>query len=194
MRRLLLLILVCLLPSLTWGGTEVIIVGQGAAASSCATTHISETDASAGSLTNFPSRVYMGTKWVATDNVNVCSITLYLQRNGSPTMNIRACLYSALADPDEPDAAIACSDYIAASTVGASEEAVVFSITPSAVTNTTVYYTVLQSSAAGDVSNNIVWHYETSGTTERMVSDDDGVTTWTFLNNAMTMKHVITVE
>lgn len=172
------------------------VMGAGvAAAPACTTQRDTEYGAANATVTNgAASRIYIATKFTANGDYTYCGANLSLTKTGSPTMNLTVCIYTHDGVEDDPaDAGQVgtCSDAVAASSVGTSETEVSFSGMSAGVSSGTVYWIVLVSSAAGDVSNNIVWNladYVTEAT-ERVVSDVDASGTWGIQSSARVAKH-----
>ncbi len=194
MKKIVFVLLLLLFASVEVDATVIVFKSTGGSGGACDTSLISETGAEIGDyeMGNISSRKYLATKFVATSTDTVCKVDLYLRKLNSPTFDIRVSIFSHDAGDDDPGTLIGtASDVIDSSTLTGSEAVYTFVNISASITDTVTYWIVLEAVTLGDGSNYVRWHYEASGATERVNTDDDASGTWTNISTTVTLKYIL---
>lgn len=179
--------------ALGWGlvGRTGTVATGGA---SCDTNQQGELGASDGTYQTFNSVSYHATQFQASNTYTVCSVDVYLQASGSPTMNVTASIWrdDGLGGTlDNPLTQIGdASTPVSMSGLAASETKVTFTGISATVTNGTLYWLVLHADATSG-SDYILWHYDSSGAVEDIERDADGAGDWTGTSSFNTQRYSI---
>jgi len=121
-----------------------------AAAGGCSTLRNSNGDMG---TTQTPNLAYMASAFIVSNTATICKITLRLTKTGSPTGNMRAGIWTHN-DISAPSAQLGTlSDSIAASTLGATTNDVVFSNVSASVTAGQTNWVVLYYDGVVDYAN-----------------------------------------
>lgn len=171
MKKLFLTILLILsIPALCNAG-GVMMMGGGASAVACST--IAQEDVAEYEAENLAATKYVGTKFVASGNHVVCSLSIYAKRHASSTLNTILEIWSHDAGGNEPDSLLASSASIPYATIPTSLGWISAAISYTLSSGTT--YWIVRNN--GDAGYNFSWGVGDSAT-EQIDTSADGAT-WT---------------
>lgn len=147
----------------------------------CSTTRDANIAASNGTTTcgAAPTNANVASFFTAGASTTICKADLYLAKLGSPTFDMFFSIWTD-SGSDTPGTIIAeCAFPVNSATLTTSEAAITFDLFGAAVTSGTRYWVVLRTSATVDVSNNVLWHRNSSGAgTNSVVASTSPAVTW----------------
>ena len=133
--------------------------------------------------------VYVATEFVYTGTTTqICKVDTWNSYNGTQGYNYYLAFYSDDGEPNVPITnGIAIVKFLDDS-LGGDEVVVSWTFTtPPTLTNGVTYWLVMYTEQV-DYGDYLEWHYESSGTTEHIVKDGDGLGTWTSQTTTSTCK------
>jgi len=188
MKKLILLLLFLLIPSICFSGSaqnNLLNILKSRSGGACDVAQQTEDGGQEGPkyIGRFSS-TYWATKfnYSGTTGKAICQIDLWLSKVLSPSDNYYVAIWGHDGTNTEPDSAnvIGTCDALDSSTVGASEGRISITCTTptGTLTNGTDYWVVFYRPGGADDTNYLIWHYDegTAGTKDVDASTDSGAT------------------